>query len=139
MRCLVAACLDCGCQGCRGGWTIGSEAAGGVADVVFEDLVSTSESGIRISGELGRGGFVRNVSFRNLTFSWSVLEKKTFLFEVSQDYPNGGTNAPCVYSNGTNCTIPPLSKHQTSPDFDGIALENITVLHAPPGLSIGQD
>ena len=88
-------------SGCRGGWTLGSEAAGGIEDVVFEDLVSTSESGIRISGEIGRGGFVRNVTFRNLTFNWATLEKKTFLFEVSQTYPNGGTNAPCVYPNGT--------------------------------------
>jgi polygalacturonase len=51
-------------SGCRGGWTIGSEALGGVQDILFEDLVSTSESGIRISAELHRGGFVRNVTFR---------------------------------------------------------------------------
>ena len=52
--------------------------------MLFEDLVSTSESGIRISAELNRGGFVRNVTFRNLTFAWAKLEKKTFLFEVEQ-------------------------------------------------------
>ena len=68
----------------------------GVEDVLFEDLVSTSESGIRISAELLRGGFVRNVTFRNLTFDWSNLLKKTFLFEVEQNYPNGGTNPPCA-------------------------------------------
>ena len=55
-------------------------------DVIFEDLVSTSESGIRISAKLDRGGSVRNVSFRNLTFAWAQLEKKTFLFEVEQTY-----------------------------------------------------
>ena len=36
-------------SGCRGGWTIGSEAHAGVNNVTFENLVSTSESGIRIS------------------------------------------------------------------------------------------
>jgi hypothetical protein len=56
--------------------------SGGVEDVLFEDLTSTSESGIRISAELLRGGFVRNVTFRNLTFDWNVLLKKTFLLEV---------------------------------------------------------
>ena len=117
---------------CRGGWTIGSEAAGGVKDVVFENLVSTAESGIRISAELGRGGFVHNVSFRNLTFSWDHLLKKTFLFEVTQDYPNGGTNPPCV-----GCRIPRLSANQTVPDFDGITFRDITVTRAPRGLRMG--
>ena len=56
--------------------------SGGVEDVLFEDLTSTSESGIRISAELLRGGFVRNVTFRNLTFDWNVLLKKSFLLEV---------------------------------------------------------
>lgn len=118
--------------GCRGGWTIGSEAAGGVENIVFENLVSTAESGIRISSELDRGGFVRNVSFRNLTFSWDHLLKKTFLFEVTQDYPNGGTNPPC---NG--CPIPRLSLNQTTPDFAGITFKDITVTHAPQGLRMG--
>lgn len=120
-------------SGCRGGWTIGSEDSAGVEDVLFEDLVSTSESGIRISAELGRGGFVRNVTFRNLTFAWAKLEKKTFLFEVEQTYPNGGTNPPC-----TGCPIPKLTPKQTIPDFGPIRFERITVLSAPKGLSIGK-
>jgi hypothetical protein len=124
-------------SGCRGGWTIGSEASAGVEDVLFEDLVSTGESGIRISGELDRGGFVRNVTFRNLTFSWSTLQKKTFLFSVQQNYPNGGIASPCRFPNGTLCPIPPLTPEQTTPDFRGIRFENVTVLHAPRGLNIG--
>jgi polygalacturonase len=56
--------------------------SGGVEDVLFEDLTSTSESGIRISAELLRGGFVRTVTFRNMTFDWNALLKKTFLLEV---------------------------------------------------------
>ena len=119
-------------SGCRGGWTIGSEASAGVEDVLFEDLVSTSESGIRVSAELQRGGIVRNVTFRNLTFAWQSLEKKTFLFNIGQTYPNGGTNPPC---NG--CPIPPLTPKQTIPLFQGITFEDITVLSAPKGLSIG--
>lgn len=59
------------------------------------NVCTCSESGIRISAELQRGGFVRNVTFRNLSFSWSTLHspnpnpKKAFLINVEQNYPNG--------------------------------------------------
>jgi hypothetical protein len=97
-----------------------------------------SESGIRISGELQRGGFVRNVTFRNLSFNWATLQKKTFLLSVQQNYPNGGTNPPCMYPNGTACPIPKFGPNRTNPDFHSIRFENITILHAPPGLNVGQ-
>jgi hypothetical protein len=125
-------------SGCRGGWTVGSEAMGGVEDVVFEDLVSTSESGIRISAELMRGGFFKNIVFRNLTFGWTSLAipnhnpNKTFFLHVEQNYPNGGTYPPC---NG--CPIPPLTPNMTTPVFDGIRFEQILILDAPKGFKMG--
>ena len=73
-------------SGCRGGYTIGSEMSGGVEDVLFEDCLSTGQSGIRISSELGRGGYVRNVVFRNISFSWQSIIHKDFLLHVNQDY-----------------------------------------------------
>lgn len=69
---------------CRGGFTIGSEMSGGVQDVLFQDCVSTGESGIRISSELGRGGYVRNVTFDSIQFSWKANVGKSFLFHVNQ-------------------------------------------------------
>tara|TARA_B110000208_G_C11721633_1_gene413052 strand:- start:1 stop:1335 length:1335 start_codon:yes stop_codon:yes gene_type:complete len=125
-------------SGCRGGWTIGSEAHAGVYDVLFEDLVSNSESGIRISAELGRGGTVQNVTFRRLTFNWTALNtpnanpNKTFLFNVEQNYATGGTFPPC-----DGCPIPKLTPSQTTPVFDAIIFEDITVLRAPKGLPLG--
>ena len=70
-------------------------------DVIFEDLVSTSESGIRISAKLDRGGSVRNVSFRNLTFAWAQLEKKTFLFKKKKVRGRANVRPPYASANGT--------------------------------------
>ena len=56
-------------SGCRGGFTIGSEMSGGVENVTFIDSVSTGQCGMRVSSELGRGGYVRDVRFENIQFS----------------------------------------------------------------------
>ena len=106
-------------SGCRGGFTIGSEMSGGVADVLFEDCVSTGESGIRISSELGRGGFVRNVTFRNISFSWdSTHTHKAFLLHVNQDYK-------------------PDNPNKTLCDFTNISFEGLRVAAAPEGFELG--
>lgn len=105
-------------SGCRGGFTIGSEMSGGVENVTFIDSVSTGESGIRISSELGRGGYVRNILFKNLTFSWKILEKKTFLFHVNQDYNPDNPNKTLSY-------------------FSNISFDDIIVTSAPKYLSVG--
>jgi len=107
-------------SGCRGGYTIGSEMSGGVEDVVFEDSISTGYSGIRISSELGRGGYVRNVRFSNISFSWEKLlhDHKQFLLHVNQDYKPDNPNTTLSY-------------------FDNITFEAITVSHAPKGVPLG--
>jgi polygalacturonase len=84
-------------SGCRGGFTIGSEMSGGVEDVSFIDCISTGESGIRISSELGRGGYVRNVLFKNISFSWEKVQGKTFLLHVAQDYRPDNPNKTLSY------------------------------------------
>jgi hypothetical protein len=106
-------------SGCRGGFTIGSEMSGGVADVLFEDCVSTGESGIRISSELGRGGFVRNVTFRNISFSWdSTHTHKAFLLHINQDYK-------------------PDNPNKTLCDFTNVSFEALRVAAAPEGFELG--
>ena len=105
-------------SGCRGGFTVGSEMSGGVEDVLFENCVSTGESGLRISSELGRGGFVRNVTFRNISFSWDTLVGKTFLLHVNQDYK-------------------PDNPNKTLCDFTNISFEGLRVTAAPPGMPLG--
>ena len=83
-------------SGCRGGFTIGSEMSGGVSNVSFVDSVSTGESGIRISSELGRGGYVRDILFKNLSFSWDKIEGKTFVVTGGASGLGEGTTRECA-------------------------------------------
>ncbi|KAL7091909.1 hypothetical protein ACP275_12G132500 [Erythranthe tilingii] len=51
------------------GISIGSEMSGGVSNVTVENLhVWNSRRGVRIKTALGRGGYIRNIVYRNLTF-----------------------------------------------------------------------
>ena len=105
-------------SGCRGGFTIGSEMSGGVQNVTFEDSVSTGESGIRISSELGRGGYVRDVVFRNISFSWDKTEGKSFLLHVNQDYRPDNPNKTLSY-------------------FGNLSFIDLTVTAAPKNFPLG--
>jgi len=105
-------------SGCRGGFTIGSEMSGGVEDVQFLDSVSTGESGIRISSELGRGGYVRNILFQNISFSWEENKGKTFLLHINQNYK-------------------PDNPNKTLSQFTNITLDRLTVTKAPDNFPVG--
>eukprot|EP01047_Picozoa_sp_COSAG01_P029800 COSAG01_NODE_2057_length_8526_cov_21.248576_6_plen_125_part_00 len=74
---------NCSSNG-RGGYTIGSEMSGGIRNVTFEDSTSTGESGIRISSQPGRGGYVTDVTVRRVDFTWSSIGRKSFLFHINQ-------------------------------------------------------
>ncbi|KAK6941271.1 Glycoside hydrolase, family 28 [Dillenia turbinata] len=51
------------------GISIGSEMSGGVSDVTVENvLIWDSRRAVRIKTAPGRGGYVRNIAYRNLTF-----------------------------------------------------------------------
>ena len=105
-------------SGCRGGFTVGSEMSGGVRNITFRDSVSTGQSGIRISSELGRGGYVRDVRFENITFGWKGLEGKAFLLHVNQDYRPDNPNTTLSY-------------------FSNLSFVNLTVSAAPKGFPVG--
>ncbi|KAJ0983791.1 hypothetical protein J5N97_002147 [Dioscorea zingiberensis] len=52
------------------GVSIGSEMSGGVSNVTVENvLIWESRRGVRIKTAPGRGGYVRGISYRNLTFN----------------------------------------------------------------------
>ena len=74
---------NCSSNG-RGGYTIGSEMSGGIRNVTFEDSTSTGESGIRISSQPGRGGYVTDVTVRRVAFHWTSTAGKSFLFHINQ-------------------------------------------------------
>nr|CAB3447927.1 unnamed protein product [Digitaria exilis] len=51
------------------GISIGSEMSGGVANVSVENVrIWESRRGVRIKTATGRGGYIRNISYRNITF-----------------------------------------------------------------------
>ncbi|THU55611.1 hypothetical protein C4D60_Mb11t08400 [Musa balbisiana] len=52
------------------GVSIGSEMSGGISNITFENvLVWDSRRGVRIKTAPGRGGYIHNISYSNLTFS----------------------------------------------------------------------
>lgn len=54
---------------CSAGISIGSEMSGGVANVTVENVrIWDSRRGVRIKTAIGRGGYIRNISYRNITF-----------------------------------------------------------------------
>ena len=55
---------------CSAGVSIGSEMSGGVSNVTVENLhVWESKRGLRIKTAAGRGGYVRNIFYRNVTLN----------------------------------------------------------------------
>lgn len=51
------------------GVSIGSEMSGGVSNITVENLlVWNSKRAVRIKTASGRGGYVKNITFRNITF-----------------------------------------------------------------------
>lgn len=114
-------------SGGRGGFTIGSEVQGGAEDITFEDSVSTGVSGIRISQQLQRGGFLRNILFRNISFNFGnkfVFEKKTFVLMMHQSYAAEDEGKVCPGYN-------------PQPTMTGIHFADLTVVQAPSNLTIG--
>lgn len=113
-------------SGGRGGFTIGSEMQGGIEDVVFENCSSTGVSGIRISAQKNRGGYIRNVRFQDISFNWPgdtfAFANKTFLFDIDQTYPSGGDPCPGM---------------DPKAEFADFSFKNVTVVHSPGGLKVG--
>jgi hypothetical protein len=73
--------------------------SGGVENITFIDSFSTGQSGIRISTELGRGGYVRNVRFENIRFT-------------QFDWPHGSSDSGRSSSHSRRSDRPPLLHSQ---------------------------
>ena len=89
--------------------------------------MSTGASGIRISQQVQRGGYLKNVRFTNISFDFGdhyVFEKKTFVLNVHQSYAaeDGGKVCP---------------GYHPQPTMTGIHFRNLTVARAPANLNIG--
>ncbi|KFK33836.1 glycoside hydrolase family 28 protein [Arabis alpina] len=73
------------------GVSIGSEMSGGVSNITVENvLIWSSRRGVRIKTAPGRGGYVRDITFRNVT-----LDELRVGIVIKTDYnehPDGGFN-----------------------------------------------
>ncbi|CAD5324726.1 unnamed protein product [Arabidopsis thaliana] len=73
------------------GISIGSEMSGGVSNITVENiLIWSSRRGVRIKTAPGRGGYVRDITFRNVT-----LDELRVGIVIKTDYnehPDGGFN-----------------------------------------------
>jgi mannosylglycoprotein endo-beta-mannosidase len=75
---------------CCAGVCIGSEMSGGVANVLVEDIkLLDVGQGLRIKAGTGRGGFVRNISYRNVDMENTIQSA----IEVNDYY--GSINPAC--------------------------------------------
>jgi len=59
-------------KGGRGGFAIGSEISGGIRNVTFRDSILHGERGINIKPSIGRGGYIRDMLFENITMTSSI-------------------------------------------------------------------
>ena len=88
-------CRNITVRNCRmahghGGVVIGSEMSGGVSDVVVRDCTfGDTERGIRIKTRRGRGGYVKHVSFENIT-----MERIGAAITVNEYYRHGELTLP---------------------------------------------
>jgi len=100
------------------GISIGSEMSAGIRDVLFEDVyMRGTATGPRIKTQRGRGGYVANVTYRNL-----VLDGVGESVQVTELY---------------STSIPPQNASAT-PFFANITFINVTAINVPSGkTSIG--
>ena len=95
------------------GCSIGSDMSGGVANAVFEDLIfKGTHSGVRIKDQRGRGGYVKNITYRNAT-----MDGVESVLRINQFYHGG---------------IPPTNATAT-PTFEQFLVQDITAKNSGGG------
>jgi len=120
--------------------------SGGVENITFRDSYSTGQCGFRISSELGRGGYVRDVRYENIELSWEDVPPpprgegmfgtnphQPFLFLINQDYrPDNPNKTLSYFSNISFVNITATAKGATQ-------MGDITCLKSSPCHGINVD
>lgn len=126
---------NCSSNG-RGGYTIGSEMSGGVRNVTFEDSTSTGISGIRISSQPGRGGYVKDVHFRRLDFQWKPKDVESYE-AVAAGTPTCNTAPHSPFLFHVNQAYRPDNKnYSVTSAFSDFTFEDITA-SGPASIQVG--
>ncbi|XP_059433174.1 probable polygalacturonase [Corylus avellana] len=119
---------------------IGSEMSGGISNVTVEDLhVWDSAAGVRIKSDKGRGGYIANISFSNITMERVKIPIR--FSRGSNDHPDEGWNPKAVpkvkgifISNllSLNSTKAPVLEGIEDAIFEEICFKNVTLLGLAP-------
>ncbi|KAI3904363.1 hypothetical protein MKW92_024769 [Papaver armeniacum] len=121
---------------------IGSEMSGGISNVHIENLhVRNSAAGVRLKTDIGRGGFITNITITNIT-----LDRVKIPFRFSRganDHPDDGWDPKAlptvkgIYISNLvsidTLRAPLLEGIEDSP-FEGICMRNISLLGLRPSL-----
>ncbi|XP_030543680.2 probable polygalacturonase [Rhodamnia argentea] len=119
---------------------IGSEMSGGISNVTIEDLrVWDSAAGVRIKTDIGRGGYIANISISNV-----MMERVKIPIRFSRgsnDHPDEGWDPKAVprvkgvfISNvvSVNSTKGPVLDGMKVSPFEEICMKNISLFGLPP-------
>ncbi|GMH06698.1 hypothetical protein Nepgr_008538 [Nepenthes gracilis] len=115
---------------------IGSEMSGGIFNITIEDIhVRDSAAGVRIKADVGRGGYIANISIANVT-----LERVKIPIKFSRganDHPDGGWDPKAVprvkgiYITNVvsmNSSKAPVLLGIKDAPYEGICLKDISIL-----------
>lgn len=122
---------------------IGSEMSGGISNVTVEDLhVWDSAAGVRIKSDIGRGGYIANISFSNITMERVKIPIR--FSRGSNDHPDEGWDPKAVpkvkgifISNviSLNSTKAPVLEGIEDAIFEEICFKNVTLLGLAPSMT----
>ncbi|KAA8531077.1 hypothetical protein F0562_005786 [Nyssa sinensis] len=121
---------------------IGSEMSGGISNVTIEDLhVRDSAAGVRIKTDQGRGGYIANITIRNIT-----MERVKVPIRFSRganDHPDEGWDPKAVpkvkgifITNvvSLNSIKAPILEGLENAPFEGICMKNVSILGLAPSV-----
>ncbi|KAF6139610.1 hypothetical protein GIB67_033614 [Kingdonia uniflora] len=121
---------------------IGSEMSGGISNILVEDLhIRDSAVGVRIKTDVGRGGYINNITITNIT-----MERVKIPIRFSRganDHPDQGWDPKALpslkglsISNvvSFNTRKPPVLEGIEHAPFEGICMQNITLQGLSPSV-----
>ena len=112
---------NCTVHHAHGAVTLGSEIAGGIRNLVAENITCDgTQMGVRIKSRRGRGGFVEDVRFNNWT-----MENVGQAINVTSYY---------LMEGETGTSVQPVS--EKTPVFRNIAISHMTINHARVAINI---
>ncbi|MDR0878724.1 MAG: glycoside hydrolase family 28 protein [Treponema sp.] len=106
---------NCTVEDGHGGIVIGSETAAGIFDVSVENCIfKGTDRGIRIKTRRGRGGQIRNLTFRNLT-----MENNLCPLTINMFYRCGAVLSDGFFS------VNPMPSNPTTPSIRDISISGL--------------